>query len=72
MDQTIQEIVSRCQTCQQTNTHTHPTRVKRVRLRTREMLKRTEMKTGQCGYRYSLVFVDAFPGWVGGFPIRDG
>lgn len=66
-----EEIVKRCQVCQQMNAcHTKVEKGKRPRGSKPGVfweIDFTENKPGKYGYKYLLVFVDTFSGWVEAF-----
>ena len=71
---TLENIVSTCKACQLTNAAHHP-----ANHRSRERGSRpgaywevdfTEVKPGKYGYKYLLVFIDTFSGWVEPFPTK--
>ena len=71
---TIENILSTCKACQLTNAACHP-----ANHGSRECGSRpgaywevdfTEVKPGKYGYKYLLVFIDTFSGWVEAFPTK--
>lgn len=70
-----EEVVERCQVWQQVNAcHTKVGKGKRPRgSRPRVFweIDFTEIKSGKYGYKYLLVFVDTFSGWVESFPPKQ-
>ena len=68
------EIVEKCKLCQQVNVYTAKNKQGK---RPREewlvvyWFNFTEVKPGKYGYKYLLVFVDTFSGWVEAFPTKQ-
>ena len=72
----IQEMVERCVSCAQVNQG--PNRKVSEAKRDRRIepghfweVDFTEIKPGKYGYKYQLVFVDTFSGWVEAFPTKS-
>ncbi|KAK1346847.1 hypothetical protein QTO34_000707 [Cnephaeus nilssonii] len=70
----IEQVVSSCKTCQPTNARTGPsekgTRLRGTKPGAQWEVDFTEVKPGQYGYKYLLVFVDTFSGWVEAYPTK--
>ncbi|KAF6081654.1 hypothetical protein HJG60_008702 [Phyllostomus discolor] len=70
----IQSITSRCQTCAKVNAQNRKlppfVRYPGKALGKLWEIDFTEMTPGKLGYRYLLVLVDTFSGWVEAFPTR--
>ena len=71
---TIENILSTCKACQLTNTARHPanhgSRERGSRPGAYWEVDFTEVKPGKCGYKYLLVFIDTFSGWIEAFPTE--
>ena len=71
---TIENTVSTCKACQLTNAARHPanhgSRERGSRPGAYWEVDFTEVKPGKCGYKYLLVFIDTFSGWVEAFPTK--
>ena len=71
---TIENIVSTCKACQLTNATRHPTnpgsRERGSRPGAYWKVDFTEVKPDRYGYKYLLVFIDTFSGWVEAFPTK--
>ncbi|XP_069869542.1 uncharacterized protein [Dipodomys merriami] len=73
-NQLIEDIVKNCKACQLTNAPNQPV-TKGARLHGDRPgvyweVDFTEIKTGKFGYKYLLVFVDTFSGWVEAYPMK--
>ena len=70
----IGDIVSNCKACQLTNAVPHPAdqgiRERGTRPEAYWEVDFTEVKPGKYGYKYLLVFIDIFSGWVEAFPTK--
>ena len=70
----IGDIVSNCKACQLTNAVPHPAnqgiRERGTRPGAYWEVDFTEVKPGKYGYKYLLVFIDTFSGWVEAFPTK--
>ena len=70
----IGDIVSNCKACQLTNAVPHPAdqgiRERGTRPEAYWEVDFTEVKPGKYGYKYLLVFIDTFSGWVEAFPTK--
>lgn len=73
-ENTFQQVLNDCTACAQINagrTKAHPgVRVRGHRPGTHWGIDFTEVKPGLYGYKYLLVFVDTFSGWVEAFPTK--
>lgn len=73
-DPILQEVMDKCTACAQVNAGKAPlnpgVRVRGQRPGTHWEIDFTEIKPGTYGYRYLLVFVDTFSGWVEAFPTK--
>ena len=71
---TIEDIVFNCKACQLTNAVPHLTsqgpRERGSRPGAYWEVDFTEVKPGKYGYKYLLVFIDTFSGWVEAFPTK--
>ena len=69
------EIVEQCKVCQQVNAYAAKNKQgKRSRVEWPGIyweVDFTEVKPGKYGYKYLLVFVDTFSGWVEAFPTKQ-
>ncbi|KAF0874995.1 POK7 protein, partial [Crocuta crocuta] len=70
----IEQIVANCKACQLTNTTKNPNNPGN-RLRGRRPgayweTDFTEVKSRLYGYKYLLVFIDTFSGWMEAFPAK--
>lgn len=70
----IEQIVSHCKACQMTNaacSSAHPgTKLRGTKPGAYWETDFTEIKKGSFGYKYLLVFIDTFSGWVEAFPTK--
>ena len=70
----IEGIVLNCNACQLTNAVPHPTnqgpRERGSQPGAYWEVDFTEVKPGKYGYKYLLVFIDTFSGWVEAFPTK--
>ena len=70
----IGDIISNCKACQLTNAVPHLAnqgiREWGTRPGTYWEVDFTEVKPGKYGYKYLLVFIDTFSGWVEAFPTK--
>ncbi|XP_045383559.1 protein NYNRIN-like [Lemur catta] len=76
LHQMTQQITAGCLTCAQVNPGKRLNPLPGVRLRGQAPGEQwetdfTEIKPGKYGYRYLLVFVDTFSGWVEAFPTKS-
>ncbi|XP_059537141.1 uncharacterized protein LOC132226566 [Myotis daubentonii] len=73
-DTKIDQVVSACKTCQLTNTRAgsneRGTRLRGTKPGAQWEVDFTEIKPGKYGYKYLLVFVDTFSGWVEAYPTK--
>ena len=73
-DKILHEVAESCQACVQVNASKAKVgpgvRVKGHRPGTHWKIDFTEVKPGLYGYKYLLVFVDTFSGWVEAFPTK--
>ena len=73
-DKVLQQVTSQCPACAQVNSNkayfAQGTRIRGHRPGTHWEIDFTEVKPGQYGYKYLLVFVDTFSGWVEAFPTK--
>ena len=73
-DKILHEVAESCQACVQVNASKTKiragTRVRGHRPGTHWEIDFTEVKPGLYGYKYLLVFVDTFSGWVEAFPTK--
>ncbi|XP_075815228.1 uncharacterized protein LOC142842292 [Microtus pennsylvanicus] len=73
-DSMLQEIADNCRACAQVNVGKTRlglgVRVRGHRPGTHWEIDFTEIKPGSYGYKYLLVFVDTFSGWVEAFPTK--
>lgn len=72
LPEVLQEVTSKCQACAFTNAgHHHKVTGTRLRGdRPGAYWDFTEVKPAKYGYRYLLVFVHTFSGWVEAFPME--
>ena len=70
----IGDIISNCKACQLTNAVPHLAnqgiREQGTRPEAYWEVDFTEVKPGKYGYKYLLVFIDIFSGWVEAFPTK--
>ncbi|KAK1338559.1 hypothetical protein QTO34_019212 [Cnephaeus nilssonii] len=73
-DSKINQIVSTCKTCQLTNARAGPgekgTRLRGTKPGAHWEVDFTEIKPGKYSYKYLLVFIDTFSGWVEAYPNK--
>lgn len=73
-DTKIDQVVSACKTCQFKNARAGSsesgTKLRGTRLGAKWEVNFTEIKPGKCGYKYFLVFIDPFSGWVKAYPTK--
>lgn len=73
-DKIIQQVADACRACARVNVSQAKfgggTRMRGNRPGAHWEIDFTEIKPGQYGYKYLLVFVDTFSGWVEAFPTR--
>ncbi|AAB86912.1 Pol, partial [Rauscher murine leukemia virus] len=73
-DRTLKDITETCKACAQVNASKSAvkqgTRVRGHRPGTHWEIDFTEVKPGLYGYKYLLVFVDTFSGWIEAFPTK--
>lgn len=71
---TVQDIVSRCTACAKVNISSHPrqmgTRFAGAYPGEHWELDFTEVRSSTYNYKYLLVFIDSFSGWVEAYPTR--
>lgn len=74
-DKIIQQVVDACKACAQVNAGQTKfgagARMRGNRPGAHWEVDFTEIKPGQYGYKYLLVFVDTFSGWVEAFPTKQ-
>lgn len=70
----LQDVVDKCQACAQVNAGKaavgRGVRVRGHRPGVHWEIDFTEIKPGQYGYKYLLVFIDTFSGWVEAYPTK--
>ncbi|XP_023601033.1 uncharacterized protein LOC111823511 [Myotis lucifugus] len=70
----IDQVVSACKTCQLTNarvgSNKEGTRLRGTKPGAQWEVDFTEIKPGKYGYKYLLVFIDTFSGWVEAYPTK--
>ncbi|XP_070279623.1 uncharacterized protein [Myotis yumanensis] len=70
----IDQVVSACKTCQLTNARVESnkegTRLRGTKPGAQWEVDFTEIKPGKYGYKYLLVFIDTFSGWVEAYPTK--